>query len=629
MDDLKYIKKHYGEKMMHLCRELFPSVLENEGLLVNLIESRFVHSKFLADDIISKGIEEDFKNYICSLLNEKKQKNSVSKSPEELLSEAGYDLFECKDESDIQQFRKYYKFEEELCTFIGGRLKKCYVFFAVKKDVDKIKREDFKNPERQDAYGTSVISIQFSRGEINALSIKNRYNHRVKNPDATFSNNLDNIIVGLTSSFEQKYNLNISSFDDFELETLETLGYVKANDGKYYKYNYEINNIYYCPNNIIIDNFEVNKDYYEKEKYIVADYFIIDLVNKKIKLYDSFVDDSFAGDLQDIKKIEINKVNNRKQIKLILNNNNIVYIELDKYNRITSYKNESLKEIKNNFLYENKSLEHIDIQNVLKIGDYFLDNNEELKEINLPNVKIIGNNFLLFNKILETITIPNVETIGATFLFSNEALKTINIPKVKTIEDSFLSNNIFLREITIPNIEKIGNDFLYNNKKIKTIELLNLKTIDNNFLFSNEILEDIKIPNIEIIKDYFLNKNKKLKQIEIPNTIEIGKGFLQNNEILEDINLLFIEEIKDNFLTLNKNLKTLNIPNVLKIGNNFLYLNNSLKNINLPKILEIGDFFLYFNEVLTDINIPNKVSIGRNFLANNKLAYVEIINKRK
>ena len=27
--DLKVIKKHYGEKMMHLCRELFPTLLVN------------------------------------------------------------------------------------------------------------------------------------------------------------------------------------------------------------------------------------------------------------------------------------------------------------------------------------------------------------------------------------------------------------------------------------------------------------------------------------------------------------------------------------------------------------------------------------------------------------------------
>lgn len=628
MDDLKYIKKHYGEKMMHLCRDLFPSILEHNGLLVNLIESRFSHSKFLADDIISKGIEEDFKNYIYSLINNETKKVSVSKSPEELLSEAGYNLYECKCELDIQQFKKYYKFEEELCTFIGGRLKKCHVFFAVKKNVDEIKRENFPNPDRQDEYGTSVISIQFSRGEINTLSIKNRYNHNVKNPDATFSNNLDNIIVGLTSSFEEKYNLNISSFDNFEQETFEPLGYIKANDGKFYKYNYEINNIYYCPNNIIIDNFEVKKDYCEKEKYLIIDYFIIDLVNKEINLYDD-IEDSFFKELQDIKKIEINKINNKKQIKLIQNNNNIVYIELDKYNRIISYKNEGLKEIEDNFLYNNEVLDKIDIPNVQKIGDNFLYNNEKLLEINLPNVKVIGSHFLFFNEVLKHINIPKVEKIESSFLYYNEALEVIEIPNVKTVRDNFLANNAILKEITIPNIEEIGNKFLFNNLELKKIIIPQIKTIGASFLFNNTVLEEIKLPNVEIIKDYFLNKNKQLKQIELPNVKEIGKCFLQNNEILESINLLFIKTIEDNFLTLNKNLKAINIPNAKTIGNNFLYLNNTLKKIDLPKVLEIGDFFLYFNEVLIEINMPNVVSIGRNYLSNNNLITKPTISQRK
>ena len=42
-----------------------------------------------------------------------------------------------------------------------------------------IRRENFKNPQRQDEYGTSVISLQFTRGKKQTLSIKNRYNHSV------------------------------------------------------------------------------------------------------------------------------------------------------------------------------------------------------------------------------------------------------------------------------------------------------------------------------------------------------------------------------------------------------------------------------------------------------------------
>ena len=33
MEDLKVIKKKFGEDMMRLCRKLFPSLLEEKGLL--------------------------------------------------------------------------------------------------------------------------------------------------------------------------------------------------------------------------------------------------------------------------------------------------------------------------------------------------------------------------------------------------------------------------------------------------------------------------------------------------------------------------------------------------------------------------------------------------------------------
>ena len=75
--------------------------------------------------------------------------------------------------------------------------------------MNKIKREDFTNPEREDEYGTSVISIQVTKGDKSFISIKNRYNHSVSNPDATFGNNLDNIAPGLTKAFCSLYDITI------------------------------------------------------------------------------------------------------------------------------------------------------------------------------------------------------------------------------------------------------------------------------------------------------------------------------------------------------------------------------------------------------------------------------------
>ena len=54
MDDLKLIKKYYGENFMHLCKKLFPTILEENGTLYNIISNSFSHSKNLYNEIEQK-----------------------------------------------------------------------------------------------------------------------------------------------------------------------------------------------------------------------------------------------------------------------------------------------------------------------------------------------------------------------------------------------------------------------------------------------------------------------------------------------------------------------------------------------------------------------------------------------
>ena len=111
MDDLKLIKKYYGEKMMHLCRELFPTILETEGLLYTTLTSKFYPSRNIYDDIIDNEERlESFKNIIYNTVVEmKNESTAIEKTPFELLDEAGYTLYECNSEKDIQSFRHYYQ----------------------------------------------------------------------------------------------------------------------------------------------------------------------------------------------------------------------------------------------------------------------------------------------------------------------------------------------------------------------------------------------------------------------------------------------------------------------------------------------------------------------------------------
>lgn len=356
-EDLKIIKKKYGEGMMHLCRDLFPTLLEKRGLLLQILLNNFHESHYLYQDIIDNNLEYDFKNFIYSFVDV--ENNFVmrsDKTPEELLREAGYILYECKSEEDMNKFKKYYAPGEEFCSFWLNRLEDSFVFFAVKENVDEIKREDFKNPKRQDAYGTSVISIQFTKDDAHTLSIKNRYNHSVNDPDATFSNNLDNIIPGLTVSFAKYYGLEQRFFN----KKLDIPGYVRANDGKYYKYNFEFNNVYYCPDNVIVDNFEVKK--YAHEKYVIMDYFVLDLVNKTISIYDEFIRDSLPDTIKDIVKISIINEGENKRI-IIVTESGEIQIIINKFNQIIGLTNNIVKIVEDNFLRHNLTLEQIDLEN--------------------------------------------------------------------------------------------------------------------------------------------------------------------------------------------------------------------------------------------------------------------------
>ena len=557
--DLKIIKKKYGESMMHLARKCFPTILEKEGLLSEIMINSFAPSKSLYKDIKKYNLEASFIKFINSKIKKKTEEYKSSKNPFQLLKDAGYNLYECKTRSDIDRFKKYYNENELLCTFKdNNRLHTNYIFFAVKDNIDKIRRQDFKNPERQDLYGTSVISIQFSKGRNNFLSIKNRYNHTVNNPDATYSNDLDNIIKGLKYSFENYYNLNITNC---KMNSFEIPNYVVDINNKMHKYYYEINNTYYCENNIIIDNGKIIDKYKDKEKYLFLDYFILDLQNRKIFLYDKNIKDSFESTISDIKNIKIlnNKYNNEKEILIETVNGNIKIIIKDNY--IIKYINNNIECIKSNFLYYSKYL----------------------NDIELNNVKIIEDSFLCYNKFLETIRLDNVKKIGRNFLFNNNILKSIYLNNVEQVDNYFLYNNKLLKIIRADKLKEVGECCLSNNTELKYLKLLSLEQIGDYYLMSNEMLEELYIPNVKIIGNSFLSKNNKLKALDLHNVKKIFYGFMYENNSLEKLNIQSAELIYDDFLPSNEKLET------LIFGDNLIFTDTSCLQSSKFSVSAIND----------------------------------------
>ena len=597
-DELRKIKKKYGEEMSHLCRELFPTILEETDCLYNILISKFSPSKQLYKDIIDHNLVSEFKNYIYGLWKPSKLYVSTTKTPKQLLDEAGYKLFECKTEEEIQAFKKYYADGEQLCTFNGNRLERCHVFFAVRKDVDKIKRENYDTPEREDEYGTSVISIQFTKGRVNTLSIKNRYNHHVNNPDATFQNNLDNIIEGLTDSFAKEYNLNINSnINNFCITEYD---YILASDKRFYKFNYECDNVYYCPNNIIIDNGEVIKKYTDKSRYIMFDYFILDMMNKEFVFYRETDTNVFLKYFNNnILKVSVTKLDNGFHKIIITTNEGDVYLTINNENRLVEYENKYIEKLEYGFLKYNKTLKKLDVPNVKQIDGHVLFCNLDLEELNIPNVESIGHFFLDKNSDLETFRADKLRSVGTGVLRSNQKIRILNLPSLISAGDNLLSNNIIIGEVNCPNLQEVGDFFLDKNRNLKKTYFPNLIKVGNYFISCNLNIESFIAPKLEIIGKYFLESNQKLSKLCLPSVTEIDEYFMEEND----------------------SLVYLNLPNVIRIYPKFLIQNEELVYLNIPKATNIGEYALFSNKKLEYINMSDKVKYGVSFLETHPMAY--------
>ena len=545
--DLKYIKKKYGEKMMHYCRECFPTILNVPGKLVEILNTHFYCVKdSLYNDIKENHKESEFNDFVYSNAGLKNEYDirDVSKTPKELLDDAGYDLFECKTVEEVNSFKKYFILGEQLCTFLdpASRLENKYVFFAVKKNILDIKREDFLIPDRQDEYGTSVISIQFTRDKNNHLSIKNRYNEVVNNPDSTFDNNLDNIIPGLTMSFYKAYGIR-EIFDEnseFQMENYISI------DGEYFKYNYKLNDIYYCTNNIIVYNGKVIK--YDPEKYIIMDYFIIDLVNKKVDVFDNKLRDSFSEVIGKIKNIEIVRGEKDKKVYITNEEDNIFELTLSFDNKLIGIKNNMIDKLPNRFLISGEYLKNMEFSNVREIGNDVLYANTDLEHFNLSKAEVIGNYFLANNIKLMNIDLNKTIMIGDDFLKRNIIVESINFDSLQRVGNSFMFSNKGLSSIVIPNLSYTGKCFFKSNDKVLFASFPSLQETGDFFMNDAKNLRMFEADNLRVSGDMFLMANKELDYISLPNLIKTGKLFLAANQIIMSVNLPNLSYLPKYFL---------------------------------------------------------------------------------
>ncbi len=439
--ELKKIKKKYGEEFMHLCREIFPTILENEGELFEILTGVFSDNcKTLYEDITSEEAEQEFEQFIMDIYIQKSELTT----------------------------------KEEITTD--------------------------KNPYELDEYGTSVMSIQFEKNRICTCSIKNRYNHTVNNPDATYGNDLDRIIPGLSYSFKKLLKERGLEFEKGNIQLFDLNNYQGANNGKYYKYNLEKEGIYFCPGNIIIKNSNVKK-LEHPESQLLINYYIVDLKNKTISLADQSLKDSFPEVIGEIEDIKVAKKENGRKTLIIKQKlyDNPIEITIDKNNRIIKYKDNNTKTLPDDFMNKN-TVETLEMNSLEEAGDNFFKISPELKNVSLPNLKKIGNQGFMGTKILEYVEFPNLEEVGDSFLF--------------------LSN---LKEAKFPKLKRLGKDCLEISESLELLYLPKIKQVGNEFLELNQFLKRLKLPQLEMFNDGLFMSTKRLEKLDSQMIASIDK----------------------------------------------------------------------------------------------------------
>lgn len=571
MRDFDILKKKFGENFAKFCRSNFSTIMEQEGLLAKIILQKFQPNRELYDDLVQNNLTDDFVGFIYNQAKITTDTSTpTSKSPKELFEMAGYNLYECKTQDDVDKFIKYYEPKEVICTFNDpDRIRFNRIFFAVKKDVDNIQRKDFKNPDRQDLYGTSVISLQFTKGEYSHLSIKNRYNHSVRNPDATFGNNLENIQPGLTQSFDEHYNIKLRNR---QVESLNIPHYIKSSDGKYYKYLIEINDNYFCADNIVVSSTAVainNDTYfeelianqYDKDRYELIENILLDKKEKTLlnlgALHNGFVDS-----VGKIEKIEVLNIPNNQRLLTITNDKQEkTILTLNNKNCIVKYENNDIKEIQDDFLYYNMYLQEFKADKLESVGNNFNRKNKVLEVLDAPNLNIVGNYFLCANRKINSLELLELDTVGDYFC-SNAMIKNLSLPKLQYAGDYFCFEEVSLQKIYTPQLLMLGENALTRAISLTEVDFTKLLIVGDQFLLNNRILKNFYAPALTRIGNNCMTYNKDLQIFNCSQLKEIGYGFLENNESLE----------------------VWKTPELVKVGRNCLRYNSNNIDFYAPKL---------------------------------------------
>lgn len=229
MDNLK---NFVGERAYNIIKNI---TVDNEKIRRALVTPKNARAVF------SELTEFEMKS-LCAEISSNKTIGQIRETTRQEIIDAfniaGYDKVIFDDEEAIAECRKFYKPGEVICTYnnLKSRMSNYHMLVAIKADIEKIQRS--KNPSREDEYGTSILNIQIAKNGSH-MSIKNRYNHTVSEPDSTLNNNLDMLYHGLQSMVLGYYRFASLNSTKSNYKNIINIGEI------YLKYHTEKNNIYF------------------------------------------------------------------------------------------------------------------------------------------------------------------------------------------------------------------------------------------------------------------------------------------------------------------------------------------------------------------------------------------------
>lgn len=221
-DNFSRIKKLKGETFAKTLRDAEGGILSLKDL-PEIVRYAGTDAKPLIPYLRQKVLES---------LKTKKAPAKTYAPWNEMLNDAGYAVHvvkKGKERRSQDEFARYYRDRELLCSFSGSAWDWTLIFFAVRYDADTVQPSD--KPDREDDYSTSVLRVKVSN---NAVSISSRYNHTVTNPDATFGCNLNKLAPDLAEAISQQEGLDLSGRNHPLPE-----GFEVSADGHILRYEYE------------------------------------------------------------------------------------------------------------------------------------------------------------------------------------------------------------------------------------------------------------------------------------------------------------------------------------------------------------------------------------------------------